>query len=250
MSLSKKKYDFQKVSALIKKDDVKKAMHYMMEYTESRKLTSANFELEGCSNRLKKNEDDYNRDLIQYGTYIRHRNKIIYYLMHLNVEIKSIDEAKRYKRLIQKLRNMFRVFLIVLPLVLIPFCFSKTIVQHLPEEKKNVDIVTKPPYEISKFYVNHFPCSDSINLVFKIKNISNHNLKSIQFVWTPNSLSQFSEKSEMITLKIDETKWVEISIDNQHKLKPGIYHSSLEEIHPVSANRKFDQNFKIAPCEK
>lgn len=249
MCFTNKKYDFENVNFLIEKDELTSAAEYMIEYTKNKKHTSSNSELVQCRARLKRIETDHLRGSISYEIYDRYKNKITKHLIYLNREIERRNKSYRRKNVLTN-KNRLAEFILIAALVFaIPYCLTKIIIPYISKETKKVEFLLNPPYSIAKLFIDHSECADSSFVSFKIENTSKHNLDSIQFVWTPDSLPNLSAESRLINLKIKETKNIQIPIDIQNKFKPDIYHSSLEEIHPVSVNRKFPQNFKVTPCE-
>lgn len=258
MDFKNKKYDFEGVNCLIEKNDLSSASKYMIKYTKSKKYSSSNLELVQCRSRLKRIEADHRKGIINYEVYDKYKNKITNHLIYLNNEIDSIDSTVRIdstdklhrrKKLLTNIRSTAEFSSIATLVFVLSYCLIKLIVPYFTNEKKIVEFLPDPPYNITGFFVTFYDCADSSYVSFKIENTSNHNLDSIQFIWTPHNLSNLSEESDLIALKIKETKRVQIPFKIQNKFKPDVYPSLLEEIHPVSINRKFQQNFKVTPCE-
>jgi len=155
----KKPYGYRKVKGLIKKDELSEAMHYMSDFTESRKLSSPNFELIGCCNRLKKIKGDYRKDVIDYTTYTLKRNKIVNHLVDLNVEINELNaelnQLNEPTRKITQISNIKKALGFILSFTLLFLLIFYAYIKTNSNENGILSIEsTKREFVIEDFYIS------------------------------------------------------------------------------------------------
>jgi len=249
MLLPTTQYDCEEVKSLIKRNVLNEALTYMLDFTERQKLSSFNFELIGCQGRLKNIEGDHRKEIINYDEYTLKRNRILYYLMELNIEIDKFDKSVRSKTLANNIKTIVgSALLLTLLFLLKHFCIDKAIQTYNGFVNNEND---RRQYEIKDFYITKADCIDSTYAIIKIKNSGKKDLKDITFKWIPDinfpddTLSNFIE-----TLHVNETDSIKIPLENSIQYKPGRYLSSLEEDHPAPVFSKVYYNFEIKACKK
>lgn len=252
----KKPYGYRKVKGLIKKDELSEAMHYMSDFTESRKLSSPNFELIGCCNRLKKIKGDYRKDVIDYTTYTLKRNKIVNHLVDLNVEINELNaelnQLNEPTRKITQISNIKKALGFILSFTLLFLLIFYAYIKTNSNENGILSIEsTKREFVIEDFYISEHDCINPAYATIKVKNTSKNDLKNISFKWRPDiSVPEHFLTGQIENLSIQETDTILIPIKNSNQKKPARYRSSLEEDHPNPVFTTMYQHYEIKVCQK